>query len=162
MLKLNVGFIGKRIWPVHWSVDCQTKHGYQGDERAELDAQLESLKQENKKLRQQQAETAKTTTSDDAESIKDLRKQLAKEIRDREAAERRHSHSEAQRESQKTVLNEKVEQYRTKLKATKDKLKEVENLVQNTKNEHDTDLDTGRFFSRWVQVSGDDNQSYFG
>ncbi|KAF1985795.1 hypothetical protein K402DRAFT_404918 [Aulographum hederae CBS 113979] len=64
--------------------------------------------------------------------ITDLRAELLKEKRDREKAERVVQKSQTEWEAQKCLLDDKLNAFRTKLKSTKEKLKETEGELQKS------------------------------
>lgn len=78
------------------------------------------LEKENEVLRAQVGER------EDREKVRELENAIAVEKRGREAAERRISKTHSDVEAERAVLDDKLSQFRTKLKSTKDRLKESE------------------------------------
>ncbi|GIZ48838.1 hypothetical protein CKM354_001188400 [Cercospora kikuchii] len=101
-----------------------------------LEEQLESLQEEltNEKKRSakalKQAGATATATAENDEQLEELRAELAKEKKERAKAEKAAEKQLAEIEAQRTTLDEKLGQFRTKLRSTKEKLKETESELE--------------------------------
>ncbi len=99
-----------------------------GRERAEKNAEkageVEELRQELAKEKLEREKAEKNT--DMGEQVEDLKKQLAKEKREREESGKQAAKVQTDSEAQKAIVEDKLNQFRTKLKSTKEKLKETE------------------------------------
>ena len=97
-----------------------------GRERAEKNAEkageVEELRQELAKEKLEREKAEKNT--DMGEQVEDLKKQLAKEKREREESGKQAAKVQTDSEAQKAIVEDKLNQFRTKLKSTKEKLKE--------------------------------------
>lgn len=97
-----------------------------------LEEQIESLQEELEKEKKRSAKALKqagataTATAENDEQVEELRQELAKEKKERAKVEKAAEKQLAEIEAQKTTLDEKLGQFRTKLKTTKEKLKEME------------------------------------
>ncbi|KAM3413944.1 hypothetical protein BST61_g10614 [Cercospora zeina] len=97
-----------------------------------LEEQLESLQEElaNEKKRSakavKQAGATATATAENDEQLEELRQELAREKKERAKAEKVAENHLAEVEAQRITLDEKLGQFRTKLRSTKEKLKETE------------------------------------
>lgn len=96
--------------------------------KARLEEALENAQAELEREKKSAARAAKRAdgnaqADDEAE---ELRTELAKEKKDRVRAEKAAQQAAAEFEAQKATLEDKLNQFRTKLKSTKDKLKDVE------------------------------------
>ncbi|KAK3697724.1 hypothetical protein LTR37_017306 [Vermiconidia calcicola] len=96
--------------------------------KAKLEESLESLQAELEQEKKAAAAAAKRAdgnaqADDEAE---ELRSELAKEKKDRVKAQKATQQAAAEYEAQKATLDDKLNQFRTKLKSTKEKLKETE------------------------------------
>ncbi|SMR54657.1 unnamed protein product [Zymoseptoria tritici ST99CH_1E4] len=93
-----------------------------------LEAQIESLQAELEKEQKAAARAAKradgNANADDQAA--ELREELAKEKKERVKAEKAVQKAADEYEAQRATLDDKLGQFRTKLKATKEKLKETE------------------------------------
>ncbi|KAK3706200.1 hypothetical protein LTR37_012901 [Vermiconidia calcicola] len=96
--------------------------------KAKLEESLQSLQAELEQEKKAAAAAAKradgnTQADDEAE---ELRSELAKEKKDRVKAQKASQQAAAEYEAQKATLDDKLNQFRTKLKSTKERLKETE------------------------------------
>ncbi|KAI9725382.1 MAG: hypothetical protein M1828_003232 [Chrysothrix sp. TS-e1954] len=93
-------------------------------------SQVETLEKELRDAQRQLAARKDEALNDEKEQLVDLRRQLSKEKKDREAADTRIAKAESRWEAQKSVLEDKLEQFRTKLRSTKEKLRDTEDALQ--------------------------------
>jgi hypothetical protein len=96
--------------------------------KQKLEDTIESLQAELEKERKAAAKASKRAenVAETDEQVEGLRQELAKEKRERAKAEKAVQSTVDEYEAHKVALNEKLGQFRTKLKATKEKLKETE------------------------------------
>ncbi|KAL2357785.1 hypothetical protein BJ546DRAFT_1034936 [Cryomyces antarcticus] len=88
----------------------------------ELAVELEKEKERTKRALDKQGKKA-DQTAETEERIEELQAELSKEKRTREKAEKAAQKSDSDWEAQKSLLNDKLDQFRNKLKATKEELK---------------------------------------
>ncbi|USW56053.1 hypothetical protein Slin15195_G093720 [Septoria linicola] len=119
-----------------------------------LEEQLESLQEELEKEKKRSAKALKqagataTATADNDEQLEELRQELAKEKKERAKAERAAEKQLADIEAQKTTLDEKLGQFRTKLRSTKEKLKETEAELEAAREQATATAQSARTASR--------------
>jgi hypothetical protein len=96
--------------------------------KQKLEDAIENLQAELEKERKAAAKASKRadTSADANEQLEELRQELAKERKERAKAEKAVQSTIDEYEAHKVALNEKLGQFRTKLKTTKEKLKETE------------------------------------
>lgn len=96
--------------------------------KQKLEGALENAQMELEKERKAAAKVAKKADGDAAadDQAEELRQELAKEKKDRSKADKAAQKAAAEHETQRLVLEDKLNQFRTKLKSTKEKLKETE------------------------------------
>ncbi|KKY28326.1 putative viral a-type inclusion protein [Diplodia seriata] len=117
-------------------------------EKAERDAQkvqrdLESEKKAAERTKNKEQKKAEQDAKDSAKvdelkkelaqgrrEMEDLQKEMAKEKREREKAEKAINKTQMDNEAQVSLATERAEAYKTKLKTTKDKLREVQAELQ--------------------------------
>jgi hypothetical protein len=96
--------------------------------RHKLEAQIETLQADLDKEKKAAARAAKradgNANADD--QVEELREELAKEKKERAKAEKAVQKAADEYEAQRATLDDKLGQFRTKLKSTKEKLKETE------------------------------------
>jgi len=131
------------------------KEGKNNEQDVELKWQVDELKKELREARKMSKESAKNVerlekeiegfkraaeraaakgekSAEQETALDGLRLDLSKEKRDREKAEKAIQKSQTEWEAQKSLLDDKLAQFRTKLRATKDKLNETETELQRT------------------------------
>lgn len=97
--------------------------------QAERDAELEGLRAEldqEKRERQKAEKAAKKGGQPGDAQLDQLRKELEQEKRERKLAEKEYQKTLAEMQGRNTVLDDKLSAFRTKLRTTKEKLKETE------------------------------------
>jgi hypothetical protein len=96
--------------------------------KQKLEDAIDNLQGELERERKAVAKASKRadTSADADEQLDELRQELAKERRERAKAEKAVQSTIDEYEAHKIALNEKLGQFRTKLKTTKEKLKETE------------------------------------
>ncbi|KAF2147261.1 uncharacterized protein K452DRAFT_314462 [Aplosporella prunicola CBS 121167] len=98
----------------------------------ELDKVQLELDSTRKAAERAQSKEDKKTAQDakDDAKLEDLKKELAKEKREREKAEKAIEKSRVETEAQTTLVNERADAYKNKLKSVKEKLKETQAELQ--------------------------------
>lgn len=92
--------------------------------------QIEKLKKELVSEKNDRSKMNNTATKADDERLEEARKELTAEKRERQKEAKEASKAEADWMTQKAVLDDKLDQFRTKLRTTKEKLKEAEAELQ--------------------------------
>lgn len=97
---------------------------------------VDRLKRELEKAKEAtaSAKEGKDAATVDSAQVEEMRKELAKEKREREAAERGVQKVQNEAEAKSSMLNDKLSAFRTKLKSTKEKLKETETELQKAQD----------------------------
>jgi hypothetical protein len=72
----------------------------------------------------------RTDTARDAPKLEELQKELSEEQRNRQLVEKQYVRSQKEWEGQRAVLDDKLNQFRNKLRTTKEKLKETETQLE--------------------------------
>jgi myosin heavy subunit len=114
----------------------KSKKAKQDGNLAEMDDEIQSLKKELVKAKDDASRWEKEASSvnpqkDDKlsqlrDQIKELQKELLNERKDKQKLEKTLQKEHASWEAQKSILDDKLEQFRIKLRSTKDRLKETE------------------------------------
>jgi len=106
--------------------NSKSRKAKQDADEAEIHDEIKSLKAELAKAK----EEANTQTDDKPsqlrDQIKELQKELLNERKDKQKLERALQKEQNSFEAQKSLLDDKLDQFRVKLRATKDRLKETE------------------------------------
>ena len=96
--------------------------------QVELDSARRSVQRANAEERRLQTEESNHQNQVDA-----LRRNLAAELKERHRIERQSAHSAAEAEAKHEVLASRLDAFRTKLKSTKEQLKEAQEVAENAK-----------------------------
>ncbi|KAL2011857.1 hypothetical protein VTN00DRAFT_4575 [Thermoascus crustaceus] len=94
-----------------------------------LEAKLETERRAFERAQTKDAKQKEENVKIDAQ-LRDLRDEVAKEIRERQRLERENDELKNEWESQRTVLENKLEALKKKLRSTKDRLKDAQNELQ--------------------------------
>ena len=92
----------------------------------EHQCQVEELQRELSQEKRSREKNRKDTETDVQERLEELQKDLAREKRDREKARKEAENELKSSETRMSILESKLEQFRTKLRATKDQLKDCQ------------------------------------
>ncbi|KAG9562789.1 hypothetical protein KCU71_g7297, partial [Aureobasidium melanogenum] len=99
-------------------------------EKAQEDLETAQAELEREKENAQRKNTTEAAKAEENANVQveteELRRQLAKERKERERTEKTHQKIQSDWDATKAILDDKLNQFRTKLKSTKEKLKETE------------------------------------